>query len=211
MTTPVHSFDRVAHIGTWPNAPAARSPRSGASYEGIGLSVSQHPEAWEHIAKLGGFPTRWLVRRDGKPGQFVDGHVVHAPALAWARSQGWIVDRPAWEVCWEDDELERQVCFQLLDYAEALEEAAERAESEPRQISLPLPAGKLLKRLNDFYGPQRDDQHPAFEGELVNRWVATQHPEFDGVWWDNILDPVTLTAPAGLILPERLSAWRVQA
>lgn len=208
MSLPTHSFGTVAHIGTWPDAPAGRTPRRGASYEGIGLSVSVHPDAWQHIARLGGYPLRWMTRRDGRAGLFIDGHAAYPAAKAWARSQGWVAERAGWEVCWEDDELERRVCINTFDADDAAESVV---DEPPRAIKITLPTGELLRRLDDYYGAQTNNVHPAFDGELVNRWVATQHPEADGVWWDNILDPATLTAPAGLIVPERLSGWHVRS
>ena len=205
---PLHTFDSVCHIGTWPEAPDTnRKPGRATSYEGIGLSVSTHPDAWRAIVKLGGYPYRWLERRDGKPGRFVDGHAARREAHEWAVRRGWLVGVPGWVVSWEDDEMEDTMMLELFDHDEALDEAGDHAELRPATIW--VAAGELLRRLDAHYGRQPNNQHGALDGELLNRWTAAVYPDLDGVWWDNALDEIRLSAPGGLILPESLSGWHV--
>jgi len=204
----LHEFKAVYHIGTWPDAPdEGRKPGHTGSYEGIGLSVSVHPEAWMHIVKLGGFPIRKLAREDGNVGRFVDAYDRLEEARAWALARGWLAGRPGWEVSWCDDEMEDTMSMQLLDEQEAREEADGRGEL--RQITIWVASGELLTRLDVHYGKQKYDQHGSLDGELLNRWTAITRPELDGVWWDSELDETRLTAPGGIILPEKLAEWRV--
>lgn len=207
-TPPIHTFERVCHIGTWPDAPdPGRRPGHTTSWEGIGLSVSVHPDAWRAIVKLGGYPYRWLERIDGRPGRFVDAHAAREPAHVWARKRGWLVGHPGWAVSWEDDEIEDTLTIELLDQAEAEEEAGDHAEL--RAITVWTAAGELLRRLDAYYGRQTNDQHGALDGELLNRWVVVHQSDLDGIWWDNRLDEAALSAPGGLIVPERLGDWRL--
>lgn len=204
----VHKFQSLYHIGTWPDAPDAnRRPGHTDSYEGIGLSVSVHPEAWMHIVKLGGFPIRKLARADGLAGRFIDAYERLEEARAWARSRGWLLGRPGWEVSWYDDEMDDTMSMHLFDEHEAREEADERGEL--RQITIWVASGELLTRLDAHYGKQKHDQHGSLDGELLNRWTAATQPQLDGVWWNSELDETRLTAPGGIILPEKLAEWRV--
>jgi hypothetical protein len=43
----------------------------------------------------------------------------------------------------------------------------------------------------------------------VNLYVATMHPDLDGVWWNERLDPDALSAPRGVLLPHALGRWTV--
>ena len=72
MHFPVLQFDDHCHIGTMKPSDKGRF-HNKTSLEGNGLSVSEDPDAWRAIAKLGGFPT-WSLTRDGS--LFVDAHAL---------------------------------------------------------------------------------------------------------------------------------------
>jgi hypothetical protein len=46
------------------------------------------------------------------------------------------------------------------------------------------------------------------ETEAVNLWIAAVRPDLDGVWWNDRLDPASLSAPRGVILPHAASRWQ---
>lgn len=72
MNIPLRQFDSLVHIGTL-------EPSSGSmsrhSYEGSGLSVSQHPQAWRKIARLTG--DEWQIhKRTDDPMSLIDYHAI---------------------------------------------------------------------------------------------------------------------------------------
>jgi hypothetical protein len=207
------TFPVVWHVGVYPDPPPAQR---WVSQEGIGLSVSRHPQDWIAIAKLGGLPIRTLARRDGAPGRFLDGHAAKRVARDWGVAQSLVRSVPAWRVSWYDDEVEDEVGMEFLDQAEARLEAEERqAETEDgapaiRPVRRLVAVGALAARLATQYGQSFAAKlDPVIESELLNRFVAARHPELDGVWWKDAYDPAALSAPRGLILPERLPDWQV--
>ena len=193
MTIPILAIPQVWHVGTYPEPPPA-GPRQ-LSQEGLGLSVSIHPQAWAQIAGLGDRFVR-LTRRDGQPGQFLDAHRARAQVEAWALESGLALSGVVWRVSG-------------FDYL--TETAARREHPHGRRVlvSVPLPAPAFARQLAERYAPVTADQpHMVFDGEMFNRFAAGQ-PALDGVWWANRLAPAHYSAPVGLILPERLGRWQV--
>jgi len=195
-------FDRVAHIGHFPQRPGGAAR---LSYEGIGLSVSVYPDAWSQIARLSG-EEMWLQRIDGQPGRFVDGYAVRKQAFAHGLKVGWLQSVPGWRVSYFDDDFDQDRFYETRD-----PEDAEGAREEGHQVdecTISIATGDLRARLQSYLGPDRDVEG-ATEGEVVNRYVHAVDASADGVWWQHELDPSVLSAPAGLILPERIADWRV--
>lgn len=200
----LRQMPHVVHLGAWPQSPLAG--RRPASLEGIGLSVSLHPEAWRRIARLGGLPELHLTRRDGRPGCFADGYAALPAARRWGLASGLLTRQTAWEARHWDDEWEAEMVSRHPSRQAALGEAYD--PGSVRAVRVLVPSGALALRLLRHFG-RLDALSPVGEAELVNRFVLASEPSADGVWWEDKLDPARLSAPRGLILPERLAAWQV--
>jgi hypothetical protein len=206
----------VCHITPQPQAfctPQTQLRRSQMrnSWEGIGLSVMQCDEeiidAWYHIAKLGGRPVT-LTHVDGSPGRFVIwAREMEDTAMAWGAAQGLLTPRSAWELSWYDEELDDRRGAIFDTRAEAEQEGADYAEAKIEPTTAYGASPALTKRWwGHFKGSGELDTAQATI-EATNMYVAAVKPDLDGIWWDEILDPIALSAPRGVILPHALPRW----
>jgi len=209
----------VFHVGASVAAQkqAHRGGKPGSSYEGEGLSVSEHPRAWTKIAQLGGSPTWALARADGKSGRFVDMHALRASPLVRRRidaflvDAGWIVPKTAYTVTWFDDELDREVTMRFETRAEAeaeFEDFEDDPEERPIRPALDWgPTARLVARWATHFS---GTLHPgmAWDYAFLCALDEVASPlDVDGAWWDDDLDPRAYSAPRGVILPSRVAAW----
>lgn len=186
---PSVSFARLYHVGS-----LDPSDKRESSLEGAGLSVSQVPEAWEEIARLGSAPW-WAFEREGN--HFVDAHSLSPEQreriVDWGVEKGYVRRSDRWKVSWYDDELDEEVFLLFDTEEEALDEECgppERVKDVVPTETFPDPAGRL-----------NADQ------VIVAVW-AEEETDFDGVYWDDRLDPVRLSAPRAVIFKSRLGRWK---
>lgn len=182
VTAPTVTVDTVWHIG-WMDI----EDKSSWSLEGHSLSVSVDPEAWTEIARLGGRP-RW--RLDG-PFRMVDAHLLadqeRDAVTRWAVTEGLVEEADLWAVTWFDDEIDD--CVEALFETE--DEAAAEVVEQPPELRRGLrPTG----RLTGIVG--RSDPASCFDHVLI---VWAEANGFDGVWFDDVLDPAVLSAPRGAL------------
>lgn len=195
--------------------PQAQGRNPGGSYEGEGLSVSEHPEAWTKIARLGGHVTHELARADGTTGRFADMRKLlygpQAPALeALLQARGDIVPgEPAYAFDHEvSDEYGERTETQVFATRTEAEFEAEDLEVDPDTIyAYPQWAASPAIQA-------RWRQHFAGDvppGQVVDYatlcWLEASFPDLDGAWWTEDLDPQALSAPRGVIFPSRLDRW----
>lgn len=195
---PLFPLQHVVHIGTLDAA-----HKGWDSYEGDGLSVSVHPDAWEAIARLGGQP-RWGA--DVSSLRFLDGHrFVRGRAHAleeWGAQHGWIEPATLHEVSWVDAETEDRTFALFLDADDAQEEVAmHEDQDEPcsvRQLKgfVPTPAFCTALRQRPHHALQ---PCVSLHDDLATIW-AQQHG-LEGVWWADRLDEAALSAPRGVVFP----------
>lgn len=194
---PTAELEGLVHIGT-----LDASHKKGWSFEGACLSVSQWPDEWEGIAQLGGSPW-WQCSRPGH--RFVD-----ALALAeedrqaveeWGVAGGLCEREAAWEVSWYDEELEEEMRSVFLSRDAALQEARDEEHGKPRKVKVLAPTEALRKRM----GTSVDAG--CFDEVLI--CFAEDHG-YDGVFWDEILDPQRLSAPRAGIVPSKVKEWRFE-
>ena len=186
-----------------------RSP-STYSYEGVGLSVSRHPEAWARIAKIPG-PTYRFTRADGVPGRFVRFEpVVAARAYAWGVRHGWLLAREAWAVSYWDDEAGGEMTMVLRSLDEVEAEGYDRADAVAATVygGTPALAARWAAYFGGFQGERELDVTYAM-AEAANLWLAATHPTADGWWWEGPLSVANLQAPRGVILPHAMERWQV--
>lgn len=194
------SLSTVTHIGTLdPSHKGIRGP----SQEGLGVSFSLHPQDWERIAKLGGQPW-WVADLSGC--QVLDGHAfvkANAPALEqWGVANALVQPVSAWRVSWFDEEIDDTLCFLVASRDEA-EQEAERDDVTIEEIPGLAPTAALVQAMG---AAAHDVGKPSLSAlqDLATIWAQSEG--LDGVWWDDIYDPQSLSAPRGVIFPDRVSA-----
>lgn len=190
-----------------PNKPAKKS---SSSWEGPGLSVSVHPQAWQSIAKLGGAPLHVLTRKDGKSGSFVDVHAVHKNkrlkqgVIKQAVKDGWLTTTTIWITSRWDDEWDSYMESTWDNEAEARENYDAEAGDKIKKKTGVAATPKLLARWYENF-TSRLDIGLAFEMGLH---AIAETSGYDGLWWEDDLDPSRLSAPRGVIFTNKTHAWQ---
>lgn len=191
-TMPVLEKSGLSHIGS----PRAEEKKN-FSYEGQGLSVSQHPEEWQRIARLDGG-----VHTFSKPARMLDFHSLSDEQLesvmAYALENGWVERSDVHTVTYFDDEWDQEMRMQFTDYDEAVDEA----EAIGGEVST-AEAWKYL----DMPDSTAKSGEVADADIIVAAWVNQERPDLDGVWWEDDLDVSRLSAPRGVIVPNRIESW----
>lgn len=195
---PTISFDALWHVGT---LDPADKGCNGESHEGRGLSVSTCPDSWIEIHRLGGLPV-WELAREGN--RFLDFHALtpaqRAGVAAWCEREGFAVPGKAWEAAWRDAETE-DVRWTLHDVrAEAEAQIEEESEASVTEVDVHRPTDLMQAFVGRKVDPVEMPDHMAAA-------YAALVLDIDGVWWEDEHDPERLSAPRGVIFPERLSAW----
>ena len=188
-------FDKVWHVGRYP-APRSSGPRT-INYEGNGLSVSVHPQDWAQIAELDSFRVIELQRTDGQPIRLLNAYGAQDEINAWAISSGLAIRGKEF--------IADHCAFLTREFAQKNRPPGGRIIEKDAL----LPSVRLDTILRTRYDlGNREQAHPVFQGEIAARYSATL-PDVDGTWWAHKFDPEGLSAPSGLIIPERLSLLRI--
>lgn len=194
LSAPMPTVEKsgLSHVGTLNTA-----DKKAFSYEGQGLSVSQHPDDWSRIARLTG-PTHALHRT----GTFLDYHELSEEQTSlivdYAVSKGWVEEATVYRVRYYDDEWEQEMEMTLTSREEAEDEADGKE-------------GEVLEETSFIYLEMPDTTcvagKPADLGVVTAAWVNEERPDLDGTWWDDDYDVSRLSAPRGVISPRRISDW----
>lgn len=176
------------------------------SQEGNGLSVSVHPKVWAQIARLGGGA---LFRLDRAAGRFLNFHRLTPAACvdlqSWGLDKGWLQLEARWQLHWYDserEEISRCLCdSEALAKAE-LEEREEDPSAGVTQVQVPCLTETATTRL----GFKLD---PLMALDIAATFYVEDETDLDGVWWNDLLDPLSLSAPRGVICLRQLNAWSV--
>lgn len=191
------SFKRksqVFHVGT------LRSDlRKNNNYEGFGLCVSECPDEWIRICKLGGLPTHRLDKDDGV---FADYYSVDKHVLAsWAIESGFVTNVSAYNVHFVDAETDED-CFMTFENWEDANAEAESYDTDVVTVEVPIPSSKMY-------------EHFGFEVErssaleyALQIFVEENHPDVDGVWFDNSCNG-HYSAPSGVIFENKVKSWTI--
>jgi hypothetical protein len=208
---PVIFLDRVFHIGTLDPSKKGTT-HNACSHEGTGLSVSLHPEAWMRIAKLGGNPT-WELESESKQA-FID--VLNLKAIHWQTINDWAVNKGLLEqyeatvVSYFDDDLGYEVSLQF-DPRDPNEKAEidwyieEDGDKVALKSASAFRGTKLLNEKMGYKVPKGLSADLAMtlfcEDILADRLHTT------GIWWNEILEPLSYSAPRGVIHVKALEKW----
>lgn len=193
------SFERLYHIGTL--NPADKFADSSVSMEGRGLSVSQFPEAWRHIARLGGRPLWRLTRPENR---FLDVYALtqaeRRQVESWGVAEGWARLKTVWVATVLDCESNetREIFCETKAHAIAADDDV--------QLVMPRDVVAATAHLNDYHGFPVPD---VWAGGLLAVAYADQVLQLDGVFWSDDLDPYALSAPRAVIVPARVASWSV--
>jgi hypothetical protein len=203
---PLYDTDRVYHVGTLDLTNKGRD--IAHSYEGHSLSVSPCPAAWERIAKLGG--QSWF-ELENAAGSFLDAHELTVRQRTqignWAVERGYVSREPRFFASWEDDDGGYR--FTCASRRKALEELVS-LQPDPTLASLRdgISHGETLvgsPTLDARIGFAAGDDASDF---CLLCYVEDEHPELDGVWWDESRGE--LSAPRAGILPGRVGLWQAR-
>jgi hypothetical protein len=183
------------------------------SQEGTLLSVSEHPRAWTQIARLGGASTAMLVRKDRKDGVFVDRLALTAQAERKILAGSGLVTKTkvyvlSVETSDESGDVVYETVFASREDAEAeadpdaLEDGYARIFERAGWAATP----ELLRRWEAIFSGWLDT---SFVGEFALMEAIETLGVYDGMWWNEVLDPWAFSAPRGGIFQSRLSEWKI--
>lgn len=181
----------VWHIGSLDEAQSDPS-----SYEGGLLSVSTCPASWQRIAKLSG--DLWRIESPNM--HFVDAHAfrentaLYHLMLGWGSFNGFLELKTVYHVDVFDDELESSITWTF----ETLEELEREFEEEDVEIRPDFLAPVLTDYGLQRYGLKRNGSQYNMDYVLIDyveRVLVHEDPCLFGVWWEDKMDPLTLSAP----------------
>ena len=191
-----------------------RAPSS--SLEGRYLSVSACPHEWESIASLGGLP--WFSLKLPSSALFVDVHKalslddVRQCVESWGLQQG-LLERQVKFQCFTTDECGDESWFYVSTENEARAEldievdgVCENQDGDRYQKAELLVGTEALASLSGASWVGVADGAIDF---VLAAYVSRQLHWGDvaGLFWDDALDPLALSAPRFGVFPERLDAF----
>ena len=214
---PVIYLDSVYHVGTLDPSHKGKT-HNACSHEGTGLSVSLHPEAWMRIAKLGGNPTWELQAATELP--FVD--VLRFKKSHWTTVHDWSVEKglldryDATVVSYFDDDLgyEASLYFEPRDPTDKseIDWYMEEDEAGGKKANLKTePAFSATAFLNAAVGFRvGKGQASELAMTLFCEEVLADRLSTTGIWWNEDLNPLSYSAPRGVIHVKKLENWAPQ-
>jgi hypothetical protein len=165
-----------------------------------------HPEEWTQIAKLGGQHTYRLRKRDAR---FFDALAGEAVAIGWSVANGFLVPAKKWRVTYAVDD-ERGERADAVDFesegaavAEYEQIVADEVDAQLQEVKSYIFGPKGLQYWRSCFTSKPDN---ALAPDLAPLWYA-EAAGYDGVWWEETLDPDALSAPRGAIFA--LEDWEV--
>jgi hypothetical protein len=190
------NLDTVYHVG---RLGQERQP-PWYSLEGNALSVSQDPDDWASVARLGG--TFWRLRKPGARWFHVLEEGAKERAIAWATTAGFLVPATKYRVYSVNEYDEETFTEHVTKVAAEVEADGEPVDAVDGYLL--GPRGKQYWR--DAFRSEPHDN--AFPEDLAPLWYAEVHG-FDGVWWEEDYDPVIYSLPRGAIFQSSLPSWQV--
>jgi hypothetical protein len=191
------TLKKLYHVGSL-NAENKREH----SYEGAGLSVSTHPDAWRKIAR--GHVTGDTYQAVKPNNKFLNANRLSKndkkEITEWALKNDLIEYVNTYRVSYYDDELASEVYSDYESYKEAEREADD--PSDIQTINNGLKPTDKLKTLT---------RNPKMTVTGVLDYLLPLYAEnmdYDGVWWNDMLDIGKYSAPRGVIVPSKIDTWK---
>ena len=203
----------VKHIGHFDQSGAQRR----ATFDGPGIAVSTHPEAWRGIAGLNG--PEWELT-------YTAAHWVDALSFTdedLEEIQEWMVMMrymhavTAWVVDCVDEKGEiidrafstRKEAAAAIGSTLELEEAGDATfDSRTTEIDSFMLEKRAMARLGGWPDPLR--WHDAAILLFTREVIMPKRPLVMGVWWDEPLAPERGLCPSGVLFPERLGLFDIE-
>jgi len=206
---PALALSRVFHVGSL----AGRGAQSAESLEGPCLSVSLHPRAWTSIARLGGLPC-WTIALKGKKLRVLDMHAIGEEGrrriLAEAISRNLLTPVTAYRAWHFDEEAGGGGDgwrFGLHETRKEAEAEIEDPDAGPNGCAVePVPGYTASASLSAWWFSGtgkpggRVPLHLSEDAAIL--FLAHACGAYDGAWWDELLDPLALSAPRGALFPD---------
>lgn len=196
---PIHRASKLWHVGTM-----NPSDKRQGSQEGAGISVSRHPDEWREIGRGVVTGDTWVFRQS-PAARLLDFHKLtldqHAVIAAWGVDHSFLLATTLFEVSYYDDELEAEVTTKFASREQA-EYESEDFDGDIAEVPgyLATDALKLHSR-----GPCE----PIMVPDMIAIAFAELELDLAGCWWSDILDPIRLSAPRGVLFPKHLDRWSI--
>lgn len=211
MALPTYAPKGIWHVGT---LDLEDRNRPVGDLEGKGLSVSEHPEEWRSIARLGNAPTHRCTT--GHEPRFLDALRLSdkqfSEIVEWGENAGYVSSTTTWRTTHYDDELDGTYYMEHGSRESALEELDLFEDEDPEDLLEEVRGYCATAKLEDYsqgIAGQSGTRHSLIGDMLCVAYA--DHLGFDGVWWKETLDPAALSAPRGVIIESRVSEWTFQS
>lgn len=209
MKIPCLSMPIVYHVG---DLKSESRGRQGDSLEGHLLSVSNCPDAWMQIAKLGNGDIKEVSLKDSNSEMLFldilsvkDHPILRETISQWGIENGFLKESVLWRSYnWDSESKE-------WTYASCLCEDEARGELwDPDGLG--PDNGSPVQSVNALVGTERmanailkHDVHryDCFEYAAI-LWAQLNVPSLCGAWWDEDLDVYSYSAPRGGIFPDQM-------
>lgn len=192
---PLKTIKNVFHVGTMDIG-----KKSEYSFEGSGLSVSNNPDEWRKIAKLGGD----LYSLSKLNGVFVDVHEISnnqiTNIISWGIKNGYVLQEKTYKVRILDEEGEEGY-MEFPTYGEAKKETYDDEDVIINTEGI-KPTDKLKKET------RQARIAPNQSLELLLTIYIEKNTDYDGIWWEDTLDVSRYSAPRGVIFNSKISEWK---
>ena len=204
---PTKSICELYHVGDID----CSSHQDTFSYEGRGLSVSKHPDAWRRIASgVGGKTYKLTYGGDSNIFYKADTENPRDQILDWCVENGYTRRVNGWKASVYDFETSEWRYTLHYSYNDAVQcsEANIKQDAYIESVDVLRLGEKGKKYWNDAFSKEPNSATPIEIKGLTPIWFAESH-DADGVWWSYELKPNLLTAPKGVIFQDKLSGWTV--
>lgn len=191
------NLSKVYHVGFLNVNDLEARPVVDFSLEESGLSVSQCPDEWTKIAKLG-VSDRYILKKEN-PNFFMAHEDGNEKALEWCLENGYLKRAKKYRA-YNTDEDGEEYYMELDKRSEA-----ERESEDVRSVNGYVFDEKGIQYWKSHFSSKvRNDFAEAFSVVFY-----AEHCGFDGVWWNDILDVNSHSAPRGVIFQSKLSEWKI--
>lgn len=192
----------VYHVG---NLNDQRTPVTN-SHEGRALSIGLHPGAWRRISEVTAGTTYELSKCTSC---FVDYQAIGSLECfsEYGQTAGLVKPATVFRLYYTDPALDERCYFEFDERIEA-----EAELDDPARIDPDIDETKTIRATDELADAMNYTHCPTGETArqlLLFEWVSRE-TAYDGVWFDEVLDPANDSAPRGGIIPNRLSDWSIE-
>jgi hypothetical protein len=214
MDIPILSADVVFHIGSLDVS--RRGEFMTESLEGHLLPASTCPDAWYAIARLGGSELHTLSM--DTPAHFLDMHSVRDDKelrqiiIDWGFENGFSESKTIWKTWEYDCELDNHFFTTSETEADARSEMLEDEENggpngRPTVESFEVIVG--TEKLRDLVNIKDITKMDAFDYVTIAWAQEKLSDSVSGVWWTEVFDPDSNSAPRGGIFPDQIKHFSI--